>query len=220
MSEEQQQLDNSTLEQEDFRERYRRVISTLVLMCVVAIVLTIGLIYMSVNRQEARYYATTTSGNVIPLQTLNEPVVSDSYLIQWAALSVRSSFNLDFIHLQANLKSARKYFTNNGFTAFVNALKTSKVLQTIKDSKLVSSAVVTKSPVILNKEIIGGRYSWEVQMPVLVTYTSASASTQQELIATLMIQRVPVLGVAEGIQITTISLQPNIPGETEQKSAI
>src|SRR3989339_1228598 len=191
MSEEKVLTENNALEQEDFRGRYRRVISLLVLMCIVAIALTVGLVYMSVNPQPPSYYATTTSGDVIPLQTLDEPVIADPFLVQWAALAVRASFNLDFVHLESDLGNAKPYFTADGFTAFLNALKTSSVLQTIEGSKLVASAVVTKSPVILNKEIIGGRYSWEVQMPVLVTYTSASASTQQQLIATVLIQRVP-----------------------------
>ena len=81
----------------------------------------------------------------------------------------------------------------------------------------MTSAVITQMPVILNKSVIAGRYSWLVQMPVLITYTSASMSARRALIATMMISRVPVLGSSQGVQVTDMVLQPNIPGSKFNK---
>jgi len=201
----------------NFRQRYHGVMVALVLSSILSIFLTIGLVYMSVIRQKPKYYATTTSGDIIPLQTLSEPVISDNYLVQWSALTVRTLFNLDFVHLQDNLEISKKYFTSDGWKAFISALEKSGLAQLIREKKLMTSAVITQTPAILSKSVVAGRYSWLVQMPVLVTYTSASMTAKKALIATMMIRRVPVLGASQGVQITDIALQPNIPGSTYKK---
>jgi intracellular multiplication protein IcmL len=196
----------------DFCQRYRYVITGIVLSAVLAIFLTCGLVYMTIIRQKPNYYATTTGGDVIPLQTLSEPVISDNYLVQWSALTVRALFNLDFVHMQDNLDEAKKYFTSDGWNAFIAALDKSELAKLVQEKKLMTSAVITQTPAILSKMITAGRYSWLVQMPVLVTYTSASMTAKRALIATIMVRRVPVLGVSQGIQITDISLRPDIAG--------
>ena len=210
---EQVQFDDS----KNFRQRYHYVMIGIVLSSMLAVFLTILLVYFNIVRLKPNYYATTTSGDIIPLQTLSEPVVSDNYLTQWAALTTRAVFNLDFVHLQQNLEESKKYFTSGGWNSFIAALNKSGVSKLIRDKKLMTSAVITKTPVILNKSVIAARYSWLVQMPVLVTYTSASESVKKSLIATLMIRRVPVLGASQGIQIANIILQPNIPGSNLNK---
>jgi len=201
----------------NFRQRYHYVMIGIVLSSILSIFLTTVLVYMSVVRPKPKYYATTTSGDIIPLQTLSEPVISDNYLTQWSALTVRALFNLDFVNLQENLEVSKKYFTNTGWNAFVAALSKSGLSELIQDKKLMTSAVITQTPVILSKSVIAGRYSWLVQMPVLVTYTSASMSAKRALIATMMIRRVPVLGSSQGVQITDIVLQPDIAGSKFKK---
>jgi intracellular multiplication protein IcmL len=196
----------------NFCQRYRYIIMGIVLFSILAIFLTGGLIYMSVVKQKPKYYATTTAGDIVPLQTLSEPVISDNYLVQWSALTVRALFNLDFVHLQDNLENAKKYFTGNGWNAFIAALDKSGLSELIRDKKLMTSAVITQTPAILSKAVMAGRYSWVVQMPVLVTYTSASMTARKALIATIMVRRVPVLGASQGVLITDIALQPDITG--------
>ena len=71
----------------------------------------------------------------------------------------------------------------------------------IVDKKLESSAIVYGPPVILNSMVLSGRFTWRVQLPMLVTFTSANQQTQQRYMITMDIQRVPVVSVPKGIQI-------------------
>jgi intracellular multiplication protein IcmL len=199
------------------RERYHHVILGIFICSLLSIVLAVGLAYMTIIQQKPKYYATTTSGDLIPLQTLSEPVISDNYLAEWAALTIRSMFNLDFVQLEQNLNNSRKYFTSNGFKAFIDALRESKLIEVIQEKKLTTSAVITQTPSILSKSIVAGQYSWVLQMPVLVTYTSANQTIKRGLVATMMIRREPVLGASQGIQITDIVLQPQMAGASVQE---
>jgi intracellular multiplication protein IcmL len=67
--------------------------------------------------------------------------------------------------------------------------------------KLVVSAVATGAPVILQQGLLFGTYTWRVQLPVLVTYQSASEFSQQTVTITMLITRVSTLTTPKGIGI-------------------
>ena len=57
------------------------------------------------------------------------------------------------------------------------------------------------APVILKRGVLNGVYSWQVQMPMLVTYQSANMNVQQPVLVTMLIKRVNVLNNPAGIAI-------------------
>lgn len=187
---------------EGYRDNYRTTIKWLAVMSVVCVGLTAVLAYLSMTMRDTRYYATTSTGVVTPLHSLNEPVVTDKYMLQWSALAVRSLFNLDFVHYQEQLDQAKTNFTAAGWKNVDDALKTSGFLASITDNKLEANAVISGPAVVLNTAVYHGRYTWRVQMPVLVTYTSASESKRTRFMVTMNVQRVPVLNAYKGIQIS------------------
>jgi len=185
-----------------YREHYRRTIKGVVVLAMTAVALTLVLTYLSVSKEQPDYYATTTTGELIPLHSLSQPVITNKTLLQWASLAARSAFNLDFVHSSAQLKTASANFTSAGWEQFLKAMAESHMISDVTDKKLQMSAVVSQAPVILNQAIVSGRYTWRVQMPLLVTYVSASETRQQHLLVTMDIQRVPVLSAAKGILIS------------------
>ncbi len=203
MSEEAQQLEfeNNNL----YRDRYQRTLGWLLTMAIACVVLVVTLTYMSVNGKQSDYYATTTKGAVIPLHPLSEPVITNQYLVQWASLATRKAFNLDDVHYQAQLKRAEPYFTPTGWKKFLSALNSSGLLGAVKSKKLMMSTVVSGPPVILNRAVVHGRFTWRIQLPLLVTFTSASEKTKSKLMVTMNVQRVPVLSAAKGIAISDFS---------------
>ena len=61
--------------------------------------------------------------------------------------------------------------------------------------KLKNSLFLLLRPacIILQKGVLNGNFSWRVQMPILVTYQSASEFTQQNNVVTMLITRVSTL---------------------------
>ena len=84
----------------------------------------------------------------------------------------------------------------------MDALQQSSNLEAVKSKKLIVSAVATRAPIILQKGELNGSFSWRVQMPILVTYQSASEFTQQNNVVTMLITRISTLQSPRGIGIS------------------
>lgn len=186
---------------ETYRDSYRRILVVLLGMVLVAIAQTAILGLMVWGTGTPNYYATTVTGRVIRIYPLSEPVVTNSYLLQWAETVGRSSYNLDFVHYQDQIDQLKTYFTPQGWQKFMEALNASGDLDAITQNKLFVSAVVNGPAVILLQTELRGRYVWRVQMPLLVTYTSASDKHEENIILTMDIMRVEVLDAPKGILV-------------------
>jgi len=107
-----------------------------------------------------------------------------------------------------NYKLLPGFLQPMGDTVFEMPLQQSNNLDAVKAKKLIVSAVATRAPIILQKGLLNGAYSWRVQMPILVTYQSASEFSQQNNVVTMLITRVPSLNSPRGIGISQFVVGP------------
>jgi len=185
-----------------YRDHYRRTIKGIVAMSVITIALTAVLVVLMVTREQPKYFATMTTGRVVPMHSLSQPVITNKYLLQWASLATRTAFNIDWVHYDTQLQTAKSDFTSSGWSQFMSAMNSSGLLTTVKDKKLQMTAVVSGTPVIINTGVVHGRFTWRVQLPVLVTFNSASMSRESHWMVTMNIQRISTLDAYKGIQIS------------------
>lgn len=191
-----------------YKDSQRKVMLTLFLSLFVNTVLGFILAYMITHPPEPRYFATTINGRITPLFALTEPNQSDSAVLQWANQAAIAAFTYNFVNYRDELQASSGFFTAEGWDQFLSALQESNNLDAIKIKKLVVSAVATRAPIILQKGILNGHYSWRVQMPILVTYQSASEFTQQNNVVTMLITRVSTLNSPRGIGIAQFVVGP------------
>ncbi len=192
-----------------YRDGQHRLFLILVLSIAVNMILSGLLFYMISHPPMPKYFATSINGRITPLTPMNEPNQSDSSILQWANQAAIAAFSYNFVNYRAELQSASGYFTADGWENFLSALKDSNNLASVRAKKLVVSAVATSAPVFLQKGLVNGRYSWRVQMPVLVTYQSASEFTQQNLTVTMLVTRVSTLNSPRGIGIAQFISAPS-----------
>lgn len=196
------QAQETAFEVNDFyRNNYRRTMKILLFMVMVCAVLSAVLAWMSYDKKQPPYYASMTTGKIVEMHALSEPVVTNDFVLQWSELAARLVYNLGFATYQQQLAKIEPYFTSDGWTKMMTALKTSGLLDNLVDNRLVISSVVTGPPVILARMVIDGRFTWRIQMRLLVTYTSASETRQNTFLITMNVQRVPTLNTPQGIQI-------------------
>ncbi len=184
-----------------YRDNYRKIVWLLILAFMIIAVLSVGLYYVVTNPPKPQYFATTIDGRVTPLVPLNQPNLSTSALLQWSNTAAIAAYTYNFVNYRQALQEASEYFTPDGWAAFMDALKNSNNLDAVIAKKLIVSAVATGAPVILAQGLMEGRYSWKIQMPMLITYQSASEYSQQSVVVTLLIVRIPTLTSARGIGI-------------------
>ncbi len=198
--------ENSLLNSTVVSTQYRKAVSRLLVLCIIAIVLSVVLFLQIFYAKSGSYYATTSSGSIVSLKPLDEPTVKDDILLQWSEVVVRDAFNIGFLGGEDDVKAAKSNFTSGGWTSFQSSLQTSGLLDDISSQKLNMSAIVSGAPVILFQGKLKGAYIWRVQMPLLINFQSASTKKQMNAIATINISRVPVLTVAKGIQVSDFSV--------------
>ncbi len=190
-----------------YRDNYRRLVILLFLSWVIIIVLASTVYYQVTNRPTPKYFATTESGRIIPLVPLNQPNLTDKSLIQWASQSVLAVYSYNFINYREVFQGNRKFFTAEGWQQFMSAIARSRNLSAVTSKKLVLSAVLSSAPIVTREYVKNGRYTWELQLPVMVTYQSLSESFHENLIVSLTIQRISTLDDIDGVGIVSFVAQ-------------
>jgi len=185
-----------------YKDSYARILFVLLLSVTLNFGLVSTVLYIVANPPKAKYFATATYGRITPLTALDIPNQADSAVLQWANQAAIASFTYNFVNYRNELKNASQYFTRDGWGQFLDALKASQSLEIVKQKKLIVSAVATRAPVILQKGPLAGRYAWRIQMPILVTYQSASEFKQVNDVITILVKRVSTLDTPRGIGIS------------------
>lgn len=197
-----------------YKDSQRKVLVALLIAIIVNLTMAMMLIYMITHPPAPKYFATSINGRITPLFPLNEPNQSDSAVLQWANQAAIAAFTYNFVNYRDELQASSGFFTAEGWDQFLTALQQSNNLDAVKAKKLIVSAVATSAPIIRQKGLLNGSYSWSVQMPLLVTYQSASEFTQQNNVVTMLITRVSTLNSPRGIGISQFVVGPATGGVT------
>lgn len=191
-----------------YRDGQRKLVTALIISALCNFILAGILIYLVTHPPAPSYFATSISGRITPLFPLNEPNQSDSAVLQWANQAAIAAFTYNFVNYRNELQSSSGFFTAEGWSQFLTALQESNNLDAVKAKKLIVSAVATRAPIILQKGLLNDKYSWRIQMPLLVTYQSASEFSQQNNVVTMLITRVSTLNSPRGIGISQFVVGP------------
>jgi intracellular multiplication protein IcmL len=201
-------IEKVLLRNEYYRDGQRRIVIALMVSLMINVLMSLLLGYIFTHPPMPKYFATSVNGRITPLFPLDEPNQSDSAVLQWANQAAIASFTYNFVNYREELQASSGFFTAEGWQQFLDALQQSNNLAAVQAKKLIVSAVATRAPIILQKGILNGRFSWRVQMPILVTYQSASEFTQQNNVVTILITRVSTLNSPRGIGIAQFVVAP------------
>jgi len=197
-----------TLQKKFYRDSYSRTMLVLLLSIIINLGMGGILFYLITNPPKPQYFATTINGRITPLIPLEQPNQADSAVLQWANQAAIAAFSYNFVNYRKELQAASEFFTPAGWKEFLQALNSSNNLEAVRDKKLVVSAVATSTPIILQEGVLNGRYSWRIQLPMLVTYQSASEFSQQNNMVTMLVTRVSTLNSPRGIGISQFIVTP------------
>ena len=197
-----------TLRNTFYRDGQRKIVLILLFSVIVNVLMLSLLGYLLTHPPAPKYFATSINGRITPLFALDEPNQSDSAVLQWTNQAAIAAFTYNFVNYRAELQASSEFFTSSGWTQFLSALQSSNNLDAVKTKKLIVSAVATSAPIILQKGLLNGRYSWRIQMPLLVTYQSASEFSQQRNIVTILVTRISTLNSPRGIGISQFVVGP------------
>ncbi|MCD6045155.1 MAG: icmL [Gammaproteobacteria bacterium] len=141
----------------------------------------------------------------IQLQAYNARLLSRDDLLLWVQVVVGDIYTFNAITYPQKFKDLlAKDFTPAGADSFRQVLEDSQLLQQVTTQQLNLTSIVSGQPVILKEGALLGKYSWKVQMPVLLTFESANQITTKRIIVTVLIVNVPTKESPQAVAIQEI----------------
>ena len=187
-----------------YRDGFRLLLALLLIGALV-LALSLGLnVFLLAYRPPPKYWVQTADGRLIGAEPLDEPSFSDERVTQWATEAVVAANNWNFADYREALQAAcNRYFTPAGCQEYRDALIRIGNLESVKAKRLTVRAVVVKPPIILNKVLQGQtrRFTWHLQMEVLISYLSSAEQTAQPLVVTVVVVRRALTETEQGVGI-------------------
>ena len=193
-------------------EAVRYLAMTVLATGLISVLALAAALFLVWQKPEPVYFATRTGGELIPLVPLSEPHLGTEQIIHFATQAVTRANTYDFANYKQQLSEVRDYFTDDGYTAFVEALNASGNLKLVVGRRMVATAVANGGVIVqqgLSSSSRSESYMWRVQIPLVITYQSSEESQVQELVVQLDVIRIPTWknewGVAVGRLISRSS---------------
>lgn len=187
---------------EFYRDGYRSLLRLAMIQGIVILGL-IGAMYfvIQVHQPENRYFATTEDGRLIPMVALNEPNLSTPALLSWVAQASTEVMTFGFNDYRRRLQESSRNFTRRGWESFTTALQKSRIIEMVEANQQVITAAPQGAPILESEGLVGGRYQWIIQLPLVLTYQSGARTKNESLLVTVVVVRVPRLESANGVGI-------------------
>lgn len=193
-------LETVVLRNNFYRDGYRKALTIIVFLMIANVLSIMAVLQLFAQKPEARFFATSSDGRIIPIQPLSVPGLSSAEILDWTTKAAIKTYSYDHVNYRASLQDVSEMFTGTGWTKFQEALTKSRMLKTVIAQKLVMTAVPTGAPVILEEGIRNGRYMWKIQIPMLLKLDGAR-SLSQPVKVTVLVQRVSLINNPKGVAI-------------------
>ena len=191
-----------------YRAQFRRAMK-LALALTVALCASLGVAaILLLNQPKPQYFATTPDLRLAPMVPLDQPLLTQSGLLTWVSDAITGAMSLNFLEWREKLESIRPHFDDAAYKSFLASLQSSGVLDMIRDKRLSASAVATRTPVIIASGLVGGKATWKVEFPLIVSYESSQGvESTQKLLATVLVCRASTAKTPRGVVIQQVVLK-------------
>lgn len=190
---------------------YARSFRTAMYACVAmagALVIAISICaWLVVWQPEPRYFAVQPDGGLVEMVALDRPFQDDAAVVNFAVQGVTRAHTISFSNWRKDFAEARNWFTTDGFESYLRALQDSGNLELIKTQRLNSYAIANRAVIVAQKLGPDGIWRWQVEIPLIITYESARERSQQEVLGTVIVRRVPTIEHIQGIGIERFRAQ-------------
>lgn len=191
-----------------YKDQYRRsLFVALIALSLLAVSMSMNIILV-LKETPPKYFSATPDLRLVEMTPLDQPLVSQGGLLNWASEVVTSTFSLDFLHWRNQLMTSKQNFFDDSFDGVLANMQSSGILTLIKDQRLNLKTVLESAPVITAEGILSGAKSWQIEFPIILSYESSNGvENTQHLIADVLIQRVSTTEHPRGLKVKRLILK-------------
>jgi intracellular multiplication protein IcmL len=189
-----------------YRKNYQAVIVILILGIFIMLGMVVAVLYQVSHRPLPLFDAAAANNKLMTLRAFNEPNLQPDVLLRWASKAAVASYTFDFVNYNKEIALAYPYYTSEGWSDYQASV--SRLINEISQKQLFVNGVVSGPPVIASQcEFPKKGYTWNVQMPFLVTYQSSEHTERTNYYVLMTIVRVPTQKNPQGIGINQFSMR-------------
>lgn len=190
---------------ETWQTGFRRMAYATMISSAAAIISIGAAWYTSTQQPEPRYFIAREDGGIIPLVADDVPYLNNGQVTNFAVEAITRSLTFSFANWRQDLAGASEYFQRpDGWNNFLEALESSGMLDFVRNKRLISSVVANAASIKSAGINAEGRYYWIVEVPLVMTYQSATEKSSSNLTAEIEISRLPTWQSSRGVGITRV----------------
>jgi len=151
---------------------------------------SLALAYVMSRPPETLSYFMDEDGRVVKLESIRNPSLTETEVLNWAAGKIKSIHSLTFTDYVDHVQSLRADFTDSAFLEYQKALLSSKSLEKVKRDRLVMWADPKEAPKIISAKVVNGKFTWVVEMKITQYLAGGEyIANGTEMRATVVIER-------------------------------
>ncbi len=202
-------IESVLLRAEAYRFAYYRMSMIALAVTAIAVVSVAATVVLAVSRPSPVYFATNSDGSITRLMPLEQPALSPAAVANFATEAATRALTYSFSNYRAEFEDMKPYFAiPEGWNSFVDALNRSGQIDLVKKQRLNTTAIAQRAVILREGLDRAGSYQWIVQLPLRVTYQSASQIAGQNFMVTLTLQRMPTHQYPRGIAVFNFNAAP------------
>ena len=155
-----------------------------------------------------RYFASSPDHEPYPVFPLDRPVVDNPALLDWVSEAVVRAYSLDFVRYRQQSEEAKVAFETHAWNTWARSFIEARNLAKIVDAKMVTRAVPRSAPVVAREGVVRGRYVWNVQFPMVLSYENTNGEVPETLLIEVMVARSDDPKHRRGIAIAQLVAKP------------
>lgn len=180
---------------------YGLIVSLFLLLAMVVLVL-----YQLFHRPLPIFEAIAKNNKRMVLTPYFEPNYLPSTILKWASKAAVASYNFNFIEYEQQIALAAPFYTGAGWAAYRSSVN--RLISDIIAKRIFVNSVVSGAPVITHQGMYPGKgYTWRIQMPFLVSYTTAETVSRESYFVLMTVVKIPTTVEPTGIGIDQFQMR-------------
>lgn len=190
-----------------YKHYFGKLLWALIIAFAIIACLGAGMVYLShqaVHGSREYFAVDSKTGRLTPMAPLGAPYISDGALLGWFRDCVVQSNTYNFVEFREQFTRAATCFTDDGWAGYADALSKAGSVKLVREGRLIATGNSDGAPVITNKGVRNGTYTWQIEMPISVTFQGGQGGrsvTNQRQLVTALVQRVPTWQKENGVGI-------------------